>query len=332
MTDTAAGFDLRTVGRFATDADRFGLTADTLLLAVSGGADSLAMLLLARAALGTRIAAATVDHGLNPDGARWAADVAALCERIGVKHHLLTLDVVIDGEGLQAAARRARYDALAAAAVRAGRSAVLTAHHANDQAETLLMRLMRGSGLAGLSAIRAERALDVGVRLVRPLLGWRRAELQAVVSSAGLEPIVDPANADPRFDRTRARALIGGSDPRPFARAAEHLGQAEAALAWATTEAAIAAVTRNDGGWWLDPVGLPAEIVRRLLLGIFAEAGHRPDGPGLDRLLQRLRADESATLGPLVARPGERWRLARAPARRDHSTDDPAAAASAIVH
>ncbi|NJC35167.1 tRNA(Ile)-lysidine synthase [Sphingomonas jejuensis] len=320
------------MARFAADADRHRIVADRLLVAVSGGADSLAMLLLARAALGDAVAAATVDHGLNPDGARWAADVAALCARLGIAHDVLTLDVEIDGEGLQAAARRARYDALAAAAVRRGRDTVITAHHANDQAETLLMRLLRGSGLAGLSAIRAERALDVGVRLVRPLLGWRRADLQSVVASAGLEAIVDPANADPRFDRTRARALIGTSDPRPFARAADHLGQAEAALAWAATEAAITALARDGSGWWLDPVGLPAEIVRRLVLSIFSEAGHHPDGPGLDRLLQRLRADQSGTLGPLLARPGARWRFEKAPARRVRSTDDPDPVASAIVH
>ena len=144
-------------------------------LAVSGGGDSLALLLLAHAALPGRIAVATVDHGLRPENGTEAAVVAALCERLGVPPE--TLPVRLDPGNMQDRARTARYAALVQWCGENGLGALATAHQLDDQAETLVMRLNRGSGLAGLAGVRARGALDeAGLPVLRPLLGLRRKE------------------------------------------------------------------------------------------------------------------------------------------------------------
>ncbi|HZU63565.1 MAG TPA: tRNA lysidine(34) synthetase TilS, partial [Novosphingobium sp.] len=150
-----------------------GARQGRLGLAVSGGPDSLALLLLAHAAWPGRVAAATVDHGLRPESAGEAAEVARICAGLGVAH--ATLPVSIGPGNIQTEARTARYAALAQWMAAEGLAALATAHHADDQAETLLLRLNRASGVAGLAGVRA-RALVPGSRLLllRPLLGWRR--------------------------------------------------------------------------------------------------------------------------------------------------------------
>jgi tRNA(Ile)-lysidine synthase len=143
-------------------------------VAVSGGPDSLALLLLAHAAMPGLVEAATVDHGLRSESADEAAFVAEICGKLGVPH--ATLKVTVGAGNLQAEARAARYAALAGWMAERGLAALATAHHADDQAETLILRLNRGSGVAGLAGVRA-RGLVPGTRLplLRPLLGWRRA-------------------------------------------------------------------------------------------------------------------------------------------------------------
>ena len=186
--------------RFRADLEALtGAAPARLGLAVSGGPDSLALLLLAHAAYPGRVHAATVDHGLRAESAAEAAFVARLCGELGVPHVTLAANMT-DKVNVQAAARARRYALLGrwAGEVKAG--CLLTAHHLDDQAETLVMRLLRGSGLAGLSGVRA-----VNPPLVRPLLGWRRDELAAVVRAAGVEPVADPSNQDERFDRARLR-------------------------------------------------------------------------------------------------------------------------------
>ncbi|GAO40925.1 tRNA(Ile)-lysidine synthetase [Sphingomonas changbaiensis NBRC 104936] len=295
------------------DLPVFDIPAEAPLgLAVSGGPDSLALLLLAARARPDRLRAATVDHQLRPDSRAEAEAAAALCARIGVPHDILT--VRVEGS-LQAAARAARYAALGQWCVAHSLTHIATAHHADDQAETLLMRLARGAGLSGLASIRAARPLCPGVTLVRPLLDRRKAELEAIVAAAGIEPARDPSNADPRYDRTAARALLAATDwldPARLAHSAAHLAASEAALEWAADRALA---ERFDGAS-LDPEGLPPELLRRILLRIFAAHGETPRGPDLARLTAALHSGRTATLGPLKATPGERWTFTPAPPRR----------------
>ncbi len=281
-------------------------------VAVSGGPDSLAMLLLAIEARPGRVRAATVDHQLRPEARHEAEQVAAICAERDIPHDILTVQV----EGnVQAGARTARYAALEGWCTDHGLAWLATAHHADDQAETLLMRLARGSGLSGLAGIRRTRSLGSSVTLIRPLLDWRKAELEAVVEAAGLEPVRDPGNTDPRYDRSRMRAFLAEArwlDPARIAATAGYLAEAAAALEWA---AGAAAAARLDGNS-LDPHGLPPELLRRLMLRLFAGHGEAPRGPELDRLIQSLQRGRAATLGRLKVTPGERWTVSPAPPRR----------------
>ena len=306
------------VERFARDLAAL-VPSGRIGIAVSGGPDSLALLLLAYAARPSEIEAATVDHQLREGSAEEAAMVASLCEQLGIPHATLPVRVA-PAASLQAQARTARYAALAAWATERDLIAVATAHHADDQAETLLMRLARGSGLSGLAGVRASRPLADGVKLVRPLLGWRKAELEAVVAVAGLTPADDPANRDPRHDRTRAREFLGRDDwpdPRHLATSAHHLADAEEALHFATGHFADR-LTVEGGGLTLSAADLPRELQRRLLLAAISRLGDLPPrGPDLDRTLTTLINGGACTLGTLSLRAKDgRWHLAPAPPRR----------------
>jgi tRNA(Ile)-lysidine synthase len=219
---------------------------------------------------------------------------------------------------LQSAARRVRYALIEAWRSEQQLDWVLTAHHADDQAETLLMRLNRGSGVGGLAGIRG-----VNGRVLRPLLDWRRTELEAIVAEAGLEPAMDPSNLDVRFDRARLRRRLEGADwlDRPaLARSARALAEAEAALDWAA-ERLFAERTRvADEILRLDPSELPAELLRRLLLRALRRIDPHaaPRGEELSRLLATLQKGGSATLAGAKASAdaGEgTWSFSAAPAR-----------------
>lgn len=290
-------------------------------IAVSGGPDSLALLLLAAGERPGRVYAATVDHGLRAEAVAEARMVGQICAQLGVAHDVLRVQVT---GSVQAGARAARYHALAGWAADAGLSHVATAHHADDQAETLLMRLARGAGLAGLAGVRRQRPLAPGITLIRPVLGWRRAELRAVVDAAGIVPAADPSNDDPRFDRTHARRLIAATpllDPARLAHSAAILAEAEAALDWAATQLAADRIAGDT----LDPRGLPAELVRRLVLRLLDGFGTSADGPRLARLIAALEAGRPATLGGVKALPGPVWRFVPAPPRRATTKAPPAA-------
>lgn len=289
-------------------------------VAVSGGPDSLALLRLAAAARPGRVRAATVDHGLRKENVAEGAMVAGLCGELAVPHETLTVTVG-DGASLQAQAREARYTALAGWAASHSLAAVATAHHADDQAETLLMRLARGSGLGGLSGIR--EVTDIaGCRVIRPLLQMRKAALAEIVTAAGWIPVLDPANNDPRHERTRVRQLLASTDwldPERLARSAAALAEANEAI-----EAAVG-LARNrhlvvaaDVASLRDVHLLPREITRRLLLYALGNFATCPSGPELDRLIASLEAGRAATLGhvkvTLVA--GGVWRVESAPPRR----------------
>jgi tRNA(Ile)-lysidine synthase len=313
------------VSRFRLDLEALaGAEPGRLAIAVSGGPDSLTLLLLAHAAVPGQVEAATVDHGLRAESAAEAEAVARLCGELAVPHHILTARVEPAGEGLQAAARAARYAALAAWMDRQGLRLLLTAHHADDQAETLLMRLNRGSGVAGLAGVRAQGPVPGGggrLRLCRPLLGWRRSELQAVVAAAGVEAALDPSNADERFDRARLRRRLGETpwlDPAALARSAALLAEAEAALDWAAGSLFAARAEAAEGAVTLRPHGLPPELLRRLVLRCLRQVspGAKPRGEALAAFIARLEAGRTATLSEVKAKGGESWRFEPAPARR----------------
>lgn len=307
--------------RFAADLDMLVGRETRLGVAVSGGPDSLALLLLASAARPGRVAAATVDHALRPESAGEARQVEAICKRIDVPCATLRLDwAEPPASNIQERAREARYSELARWARREGIGALATGHHADDQAETLLMRLARGSGVAGLRGIQRSRPLDGEVLLVRPLLGWRRAELEALVAEAGLTAADDPSNRDRRFDRTAARRLLAATDwldPFRLGLAASHCGDAEDALDW-TAEREFAGRHRRDHeALLLDVAGLPPELRRRLLLkAIDALGAAAPPGPKLGRAMAILEAGGTTTLVGLKLSGDQPWRLQAAPPRR----------------
>jgi tRNA(Ile)-lysidine synthase len=314
------------VARFRGDvAALAGGEPERLGLAVSGGPDSLALLLLAAAAFPGRVSAATVDHGLRRESAEEALHVEHICDRLGCPHFILPVEVSDGPAGLQAEAREARYAALARWASGDGISHLATAHHADDQAETLLMRLQRGSGLAGLSGIRPVRR-DGGLLILRPLLGWSKAELVHLVGGVGIEAADDPSNHDPRFDRAAMRRFLRENPqfaPRRLARTAAALGEAEEALAWAADQLAEDRVTAQGGAWRVDPSGLPRALRRRLLARAVAEIRreHGIDPPwtggeDVEGLLAALEQGAAGTLAGVMARGGPIWHLRPAPPRR----------------
>ena len=288
-------------------------------LAVSGGPDSMALLLLAAAARPGAIAAATVDHRLRPESAAEATMVGTVCARLGVPHAVLVVSVP---EGnVQAGARAVRYAALADWLAAEGLGALATAHHADDQAETLLMRLTRGSGVAGLAGVRA-RGLVPGTELplLRPLLGWRRAELAGVVEAAGLVAAQDPSNADPKYDRARLRQALSGADwldVPALAASASHLADADAALDWAARREWAECVERGAMGLVYRPRA-PRAVALRVIARIVGElGGEEARGSAIARLFDTLVAGRTGSLGSLVARPArDGWHFMPAPQRR----------------
>jgi tRNA(Ile)-lysidine synthase len=328
---------------------------DRIGVAVSGGTDSLALLLLATAVLPGRVEAATVDHGLRPESASEANMVAEVCAKLGVPHQTLRGNWDSNPkEGLQAAARDYRYRELGAWCGRRRLRLLVTAHHADDQAETVLMRLSRGAGVRGLGSIRPARRLigstpvidgrtgadrrrdPWSIFLLRPLLRFTKAELISIVEAVGLVPVDDPSNASDRFDRTRARRLLAETpwlEPARLAATASHLADADEALAWAANrefDRRVRNVEQDDvsaefNEWLLDPADLPDEILRRVVdrtirkVEDHAMCGYQgpdPSGPELTRFVARLQAGLTATMWHVLARPGASWRFSIAPPRR----------------
>src|SRR6266404_6931962 len=218
-------------------ADWRGVRA--IVLAVSGGPDSIALMWLAarwRRALarGPRLIAVTVDHGLRAGAAGEARDVKRLARILELPHRTLRWTGAKPRTGLPAAARAARYRLLAQAARVHGATHVLTAHTRDDQAETLLMRMVRGSGIAGLAAMARESERE-GVLLARPFLSVSKSQLIATLKKAKIDFADDPTNRDLNFTRPRLRAIMPvlaeeGGDARNLARLAARLARANAAV------------------------------------------------------------------------------------------------------
>ena len=312
--------------RFKTDLDAL-VSADARLgIAVSGGPDSLALLLLATAVRPKQVEAATVDHRLRPESFDEAEMVARICATLGVPHVVLAAEWSEKPvTAIQERAREERYRLLTQWALARNLDGVATAHHLDDQAETLLMRLARGAGVRGLSGMRPLSTLPrTDIILVRPLIGWRHADLEEVCAAADLRPLRDPSNEDSRFERVRVRRALAHSgllDASAVALSAANLAEAEVALEWATEQEWERQVTNGGGEVIYRPEGAPPEIVRRLVsraVLILATEGQHADlrGKELDRLLVALAAGDTATLRGVQCSGGIEWRFLRAPPRK----------------
>lgn len=189
----------------------FADSGATVLVALSGGADSLALTAAAAhegSRAGLEVVSATVDHGLQAGSAEVAERAAEQARAAGVSEaRAVRVEVGADG-GPEAAARAARYSALERAAGETGAAAVLIGHTLDDQAETVLLALARGSGAASLQGMAPRRVDERGLAWVRPLLGLRREDTRAFCAASGIEPWEDPHNSDERFSRARVRHAV----------------------------------------------------------------------------------------------------------------------------
>lgn len=302
-------------------------------LAVSGGADSLALMHLAKAwrdktAPGLKLVVLTVDHALRPESAEEARRVAAWADAAGLTARVLTRTGPLPAANLQEGAREARYALLVEASEQEGLSHILTAHMLDDQAETLMLRLARGSGLQGLACMPRESRRG-GVRLVRPLLQLSKARLIATCRAVGQDWIEDPSNADARFARARMRRLMPalaaeGLSARRLAATATRLARAQAAIDAMAAELILKSATCGGGCVVIERQGLaeaPDEVALRTLARLLALVGGQARPPRMERLeraLRTLRSEGCArcTLaGCIVDCQEERAILAREPAR-----------------
>ena len=288
---------------------------DRIAVGVSGGADSMLLLhALARRLDRSRLLALTVDHGLRPEAGDEAAMVSTWCAGEGIAHQTLRWTDRKPASGLQAAARTARYRLLAIACNAAGIRHLFVAHHGDDQAETLFARLARGAGLDGLSGMPPVRQIAAGpgdaVRLVRPLLSLRRADLRATSVARKIPLADDPSNDDDTYERVRRRAFLAAAGVQDFLSVPALMRSATALQAeldrreqgLAEDFAAAGGWFRRDGSIRFDATlyaRLP-EARRRSLIARAMEAagaGHAIAQPGPD-----LAVEEAVTMGGALAR------------------------------
>ncbi len=318
----------------------------SIVIAVSGGPDSTALLWLAarwRASrkAGPGLVAVTVDHGLRAEAAHEAKAVKRFARELGVAHRTFRWTGAKPKTGLQETARNARYALLAKAAAKAGARYVLTAHTLDDQAETVLLRLLRGSGLSGLQAMQTMSPYpdQPGLVLARPLLALPKARLIATLGKAGIAFADDPSNRDPRHTRARLRTLMPalaaeGLSAQRMALLAARLQRAEAALRVAAAEAFAQVLLKpKTGGAGARMVfdrarfqRLPAEIGLRLLGQTIAAVGD--EGPvelgKLEALFEALRqagdSHRSTLAGAMISLKPAEIVIERAPPRRARRT------------
>jgi tRNA(Ile)-lysidine synthase len=290
-----------------------------VLVACSGGADSTA--LAAAVSHGFKASIGHIDHGLRADSAHDAAAVRALAQTLGLPFFLERLEgLSTRSAGLEAAAREARYPALGRLAAQAGASLVLTAHTRRDQAETLLLRLIRGAGPGALAGIRRRRALTSGIELLRPLLDVPRAATEELCRERGLRFLDDPHNVDPARARAKLRALwpsLLALNPR--------LEEAlcGAAESFAAEDELLSTLAQGDPG------ELHPALQRRALLAQATRAGLRPERQHLDAL-QALLGKGKGTVdlpgGHAVFARGARGGLRFAAGNRPHAVPPSAVA------
>lgn len=312
-----------------------------VVLAVSGGSDSMALMLLVRrwqaagfAPAGLAIDVATVDHGLRPGSDGEAEWVGRRAGALGFPHAILSWDGEKPGSGLQERAREARYRLLVDCALGAGLpAAVATAHTADDQAETLVMRLGRGSGLDGLAGMARSRPLvpDGSVSLVRPLLGLSKSCLRSLLAEAGETWLEDPSNDRPNFERVRLRhaqahlAALGLSNDK-LALSAQRLMRARDALDRLTEERIQALVDLHGGiyaslgrdAWEAEPEEVRVRMLARLLdaFGGAAKPAQLSQIEALVLALARGRPVAQTLGGCMVSQGRTTLRLYREPGRQ----------------
>lgn len=288
-------------------------------VAVSGGPDSMALLWLMATLLPGQVHAATVDHGLRKGSDEEARMVAGFCAREHISHEILLPPAPIKGSQ-QAAARAERYRLLEGWRQTNGIAHILTAHHADDQLETMIMRLNRGSGVGGLASIRARNGV-----ILRPMLDWRHGDLVRIALESDLPFVEDPSNSDDRFDRARLRHALQSQtslDVEAAARSARWLAEADEAIDWAVErviaswpDASDIAVIRDNG--------YPPEIFRRLVTQRLRanDSQLALRGASLDGVIAAMREGRRAMVGALLidAVPGLQgtiWRISAAPRRK----------------
>ncbi len=288
----------------------------SLLLAVSGGPDSVALMLLcAQWSLRSSrdIAVATVDHRLRKESRAEAEEVGRWAHDLGYAHHLLTWEEAKPATRLQERARQARYALLADCARRIGASAMVVAHHADDQAETILFRLTRGSGIAGLAGM-SPVARSEDIALLRPLLDFRKEELEAICARAGQIFFRDPSNEDESFARARLRKLAPllaaqGFGQEALLRLGARAARADAALTHCAAESLQRALRRDQESCVeLDAATLreaPPEILQRALANAVLRLAPSPA-----LRLERLERASARVGAALTARKSMRITLA----------------------
>lgn len=283
--------------------------APRLVVGVSGGPHSLALALLADGwarRRGGSPQAVVCDHGLRPESAAEAAAAAAMLRGRGIAARVVALGLAA-GPRLQERARAARIAALLAACAEAGAPWLLLGHHRADQAETLLLRAASGSGVAGLAGMAPARGAGPAL-ILRPLLGVAPARLEAVLAEAGLVPLRDPSNADPRFFRARLRAVLDdaggeGAAVAALARAAEGLGALRAGLGQAVAGRLAAAARVHEAGFArLDLAGLGRDAVAAAALGALLRVIGGGRFAPAEAAVARLLAAGAGTLGGAVLR------------------------------
>ncbi|MEM7732079.1 MAG: tRNA lysidine(34) synthetase TilS [Pseudomonadota bacterium] len=279
---------------------------DQIAVALSGGSDSLALLSLLHAWRengGPEVSAVTVNHGLRPEAAGEAAEMAQLCEDWNVPHATLDWARESSSGNLHDQARRARYTLMAEWALSQGIGVIALGHTQDDQAETFLMRLARGAGVDGLSAMR-DRWDQKGVTFVRPLLACGREALRDYLREKGISWVEDAANRDPIYERSRVRAALPeiGISTQTLSEVAGHLAQARDALHGVTLEVARKIARVEMGDVVIDHAGfsnLSPDLARRLLLTAMRwinGAEYPPRGGALTALYEDVLAKTNATL------------------------------------
>jgi len=262
-------------------------------VAVSGGGDSVALLVLLHRA-GFRLLAATVDHGLRPESEAEAQGVAVLCERLGIPHQVLRWQKPSQSGNLQMAAREARISLLSGWAKAHGLGHIALGHTLDDQGETVLMRLARGSGVDGLAGMAVKRCKG-GLCWHRPLLEVGREALRDFLREEGVVWVEDPSNEDMGYHRVKARRALGileslGLDAARLAQTAKHMRRAREALEDMTIRLARECVSITVAGELRlgDLSSASREVQLRLLAGALqwvSSAPYRPRFAALEALL-----------------------------------------------
>lgn len=307
--------------------------APKIALAVSGGPDSMALLWLMKQYYHGEIYAVSVDHGLRYEAKDEADHVASVCHSLHIPHQILRPADKITGN-IQSEARKARYQLLQGFISQNGYDFIATAHHADDQLETVIMRLNRGSGVSGLAAIRERND-----NIIRPLLSYRKADLVKICQDADIAYIEDPSNENDDYDRVKVRKwlrhidIISESEDMPalfkpdmVQKSAQHADQAELALQYSAQYYAKNRIKSQNDVIILDASQLPQEYERRLLLIALQQLSSdiSPRGGALENLIKELKNNEISMIGNIKCTPittdhnieNHIWQLELAPPRR----------------